>query len=177
MKKTRGILIIILIFILLYFFQINFFSWFTIRGVQPNLFVILSLFIGLFAGKKIGGIFGLVFGTILDILIGKSIGFTGIFHGAIGLLGEIFDKNFSKDSRLTIILMTAGATIVFEICMYIINIIKFKLEVEIFAFSIILLVEVVYNVMLVIILYPLMKKIGYYLENIFKNKKLLTRYF
>ena len=103
--------------------------------------------------------------------------FTGILLGAIGLLGEIFDKNFSKDSRLTIILMTAGATIVFEICMYIINIIKFKLEVEIFAFFIILLVEVVYNVMIVIILYPLMKKIGYYLENIFKNKKLLTRYF
>ncbi len=177
MKKTKGILIIVLIFILLYFFQINFFSWFTIRGVKPNLFVILSLFIGLFAGKKIGGIFGLIFGTILDILVGKSIGFTGILLGAIGLLGEIFDKNFSKDSRLTIILMTAGATIVFEICMYIINIIKFKLEVEIFAFFIILLVEVVYNVMIVIILYPLMKKIGYYLENIFKNKKLLTRYF
>ncbi len=177
MKKVRGTLIIVLIFILLYFFQINFFSWFTIRGVKPNLFVILSLFIGLFAGKKIGGICGIVFGTILDILVGRSIGFTGIILGAIGLLGEIFDKNFSKDSRLTIIFMTAGATILFEICMYVINIIKFKIEVEILAFSILLFVEVIYNVMIVIILYPLMKKIGYYLENIFKNKKLLTRYF
>ena len=177
MKKFKGIMIIILTFIVLYFIQINFFSWFTIRGVKPNIFVILSLFIGLFAGKKIGGICGLIFGIILDILIGKSIGFTGIFLGAIGLLGEVFDKNFSKDNRLTIILMTAGATVLFEICMYAVNILKFQVEFEFLAFLITLLVETVFNVMLVIIFYPLMKKIGYYLENIFKNKKLLTRYF
>ena len=177
MKKFKGILIIIGLFILIYYLQINFFSWFTIRGNMPNLFVIFALFIGLFAGKKIGGVFGLIFGVILDILVGKSIGFTGIFLGAIGLLGEVFDKNFSKDSRVTIILMTAGVTILFEICMYIVNIIKFHVEIEILAFSLMLAIEAIYNIMIVIIIYPLMKKIGYYLENIFKNKKLLTRYF
>ena len=79
MKKTKGILIIVLIFILLYFFQINFFSWFTIRGVKPNLFVILSLFIGLFAGKKIGGILGAIFGFVIDIL-GNNIIRTNSFN-------------------------------------------------------------------------------------------------
>lgn len=95
----------------------------------------------------------------------------------IGLLGEYFDKNFSKDSRVTIILMTAGATILFEICMYIVNIVKFKIPLEILPFSIILAVETIYNVLLVIILYPGIKKLGYYIENLFKGKKLLTRYF
>ena len=177
MKKFKGICIIILLFYIIYFLQINFFSWFTIRGIMPNVFVILTLFLGLFAGKKIGGIFGLIFGIILDILIGKNFGFTGIFLAIIGLLGEYFDKNFSKDNRVTIILMTVGATILFEIGMYIVNILKFKVEIEILPFVITLAVETIYNVFLIIIFYPGIKKLGYYLENIFKNKKLITRYF
>lgn len=177
MRKFKGICIIILLFYIIYFLQINFFSWFTIRGIMPNIFVILILFLGLFAGKKIGGIFGLIFGIILDILIGKSFGFNGIFLAIIGLLGEYFDKNFSKDNRVTIILMTVGSTILFEIGMYIVNILKFHIEIEILPFILTLLVETIYNVFLVIIFYPGIKKLGYYLENIFKNKKLITRYF
>lgn len=177
MKKIRGILIILLLFLVIYFLQINFFSWFTIREIMPNMFVIFTLFLGLFAGKKIGGICGLIIGLILDILIGRGIGFTGIFLGLIGLLGEYFDKNFSKDSRVTIILMTMGATMIFEIGMYVANILKFSITVELLSFIITLLVETLYNILLVIILYPGMKKLGYYIENLFKNKKLLTRYF
>ena len=168
MKKFKGICIIILLFYIIYFFQINFFSWFTIRGIMPNIFIILILFLGLF---------GLIFGIILDILIGKNFGFNGIFLAIIGLLGEYFDKNFSKDNRVTIILMTAGSTILFELCMYIVNILKFHIEVEILPFILTLLIETIYNVFLVIIFYPGIKKLGYYLENIFKNKKLITRYF
>ena len=177
MKKFKGICIIILLFYIINFLQVNFFSWFTIRGIKPNIFIILTLFLGLFAGKKIGGIFGLIFGLILDTLVGKSFGFTGIFFAIIGLLGEYFDKNFSKDNRVTIILMTAGATVLFEIGMYVINILKFHIAVEILPFIITLIVETIYNVFLVIIFYPGIKKLGYYLENIFKNKKLITRYF
>lgn len=177
MKKLKGVLIIIALFYLMYFLQTNFFSWFTIRGVMPNTFVVLVLFIGLFAGKKIGGICGLIFGIILDILVGESIGFTGIFLAIIGLLGEYFDKNFSKDSRVTIILMVTGATIVFEICNYIVRILGSHVEIEILPFILILLTEVIYNVFLVIIFYPCIKKLGYYIENLFKNKKILTRYF
>ena len=177
MKKVKGILIILLIFIIINFLQVNFFSWFTIRGIKPNLFILLILFLGLFTGKKIGSICGFIFGFIIDLLIGKTIGFTSIFLGLIGLLGEYFDKNFSKDSRLTIILMTVGSTVIFEICMYIVNIIKFQIPVEILPFILTLLIETIYNVFIVVIIYPGMKKLGYYLENIFKNKKLLTRYF
>lgn len=177
MKKVKSTLIIITIFLITYFLQINFFSWFTIRGIKPNLFIILALFMGLYTNKKISGILGLAFGIILDILIGKSIGFTGILLAMICLLGGYFDKNFSKDSRLTIILMTLGATILFEVAMYVINIVKFKLEVEIAEFALILATEVLYNIVLVIILYPGIKKLGYYIEDISKEKKLLTRYF
>lgn len=128
-------------------------------------------------GRNYGAILGLVFGVILDVLVGKSIGYTGIFLGVIGLLGEYFDKNFSKDSRVTIILMSLGATILFEVCMYITYILKFKIGAEVMEFSITLAIEAVYNMLLVIILYPGMKKLGYYIEDEYKGKKLLTHYF
>ncbi len=177
MRKIKAILIIIAIFLITYFLQINFFSWFTIRGIKPNIFIILALFMGLYSNEKICGILSLIFGVILDILIGKSIEFTGILLAMISLIGGYFDKNFSKDSRLTIILMTLGTTILFEVVMYAINIIKFKIEIEIKQFAVILAIEALYNIILVIILYPGMKKLGYYIEGLSKEKKLLTRYF
>ena len=41
----------------------------------------------------------------------------------------------------------------------------------------ILAIETLFNVILVIILYPLLQKVGYIVEGIFKNKNVLTRYF
>lgn len=73
MRRVLSIIIIFLIFILIYLLQSNFFNWFTIAGVKPNLFIILSLFIGIFIGKTYGGIIGIIFGLLLDIFIGKAL--------------------------------------------------------------------------------------------------------
>lgn len=51
----------------------NFFSWFTIAGIKPNLFIILVLMIGLFAGKIPGITCGIIEGLLLDFFIGKSV--------------------------------------------------------------------------------------------------------
>jgi len=144
---------------------------------MPNLFVIYILFIGLFVGKKMGAIFGILLGIYIDILVGKSIGFTGIMLGIIGILGEYFDKNFSKESRFTIMLMVIGATVLYEIGIYGFEVIKYSLEIELNSFLSILGVEVLFNTLLTIILYPIIQKLGYKAEEIFKAKKILTRYF
>ena len=177
MKKFLSIICLILTFFIIYFLQANFFTWFTISGVMPNLFVVLVLFIGLFIGKKLGLIFGLLFGIYLDLLLGKAIGVSGIMLGVIGLIAEHLDKNFSKDSRVTIILMVAGSTIIYEVGCYIFQILKWNVLIELLPFIKTLFIEVIFNIVLVIILYPLIQKKGYYVENLFKNKTVLTRYF
>lgn len=144
---------------------------------MPNLFIIYVLLIGLFIGKKIGAIFGVLFGFYLDILIGKSIGVTSIMLGLIGLLGEYFDKNFSKESRVTIMLMVIGATILYEIGIYGFEVIKYSIPLEIQDFVFILGIEVLFNTLLSIIIYPLIQKLGYKAEEIFKSKRILTRYY
>lgn len=144
---------------------------------MPNLFVILILFVGLFIGKKLGLIFGIIFGIYLDLLLGKAIGISGIMLGIIGLICEYIDKNFSKDSRLTMILIVAGATCFYEIGIYLFQIIKWNVAIEIIPFIKILTIETFFNVLLTIILYPLIQKIGYKVEGYFKTNNILTRYF
>lgn len=177
MKKILTIFGIFVTFFIIYFLQTNFFSWFTLAGVQPNLFVILVLFVGLFVGRVQGVVIGTIIGLLLDLFVGRNVGPTGIMLGLVGFLGGYLDKNFSKDSKITIIFMALGTTAIYEIGKYMLNVFMLKIEVEIFGYVKILLVELIYQFLLTIILYPIMRKIGYYIEGSFKKSNILTRYF
>ena len=97
--------------------------------------------------------------------------------GGIGILGEILSKNFSKDSRFIVTLMVIISTILFETTAYILGILRAGGSLELIAFFKILLIEVIFNTLITIIIYPIIKKAGYYLENLFDDKFMITRYF
>ena len=177
MKKTLINISFIITFFLLYFLQLNFFSWFKIAGVMPNLFIILVFYIGLFIGRSMGLTYGIIFGLLLDLLVGEKIGMTAIMLGTIGIIGGVFDKNFSKDSRITIMIMVIGTTIIFETGMYILRYAILGSSIEILSFIKILVAETFFNVIITIIFYPLIQKTGHSVENQYKGNKILTRYF
>lgn len=177
MKKGLATIMLILVFFIVYFFQVNFFSGFTIAGIKPNLFVIFILFIGLYAGAKVGIPFGFCVGLFLDIIIGKTMGASSVMYSLVALIGGYFDKNFSKESRITIMLMIMGSTVIYELGIYIFQIAQLSINIESTAFLKILIIETIYNIILAIIFYPLMQKLGYKVEDIYKGNKILTRYF
>lgn len=177
MKKLAVIMCLMVVLIIIYLLQVNFFSWFNLAGIKPNLFIILVLTIGLFSGKSIGTAFGIFFGISLDFFIGKSVGISGIMLGIIGFLGGYLDKNFSKDSRITIIVMITLSTVIYEIGSYILNYFINSVYIDIFSFIKILLIELIFNAIITIIIYPLIMKFGYKIEDCFKENKILTRYF
>ena len=177
MKKFTINIILIILAIIIYFLQENFFSWFTINGVMPNLFIIFVLCIGLFSKKTMGTVYGIVIGLVLDYLVGTKIGVNAVLLGLVGFLAAVFDKNFSKDSRITIMLLVAGMTIAFEVVKYAISYAVLGTSIEIVIFLKILIVEAIYNVVISIIIYPLMKKYGYAIEEEYRGNKILTRYF
>ena len=177
MKRTIINVMLVITAIIIYFLQINFFNWFTIAGVMPNLFIILALFIGLFTNKNLGAIYGISIGLIVDLLTNQIIGINAVVYGIVGFLAGIFDKNFSKDNRITIIFIVISATIISETIVYFLNYLIINTNLNILAFIKILSIETVYNVLISIILYPLIQKAGYYIENEYKGNRILTRYF
>lgn len=177
MRKILTVVGLIIVFLLIYFLQVNIFGAFTIAGIKPNLFVIYVLFIGLFANQFLGISLGVIFGLVLDFLYGKAIGPSAVMLCIIGYLGAYFDKNFSKENKLTIIFMVAGSTLIYELGVYFLNSFILDFEREMFYFIKIVLVEILYNVLLSIILYPLIQKVGYIIDRNFKKNNILTRYF
>ena len=144
---------------------------------MPNLFVIFILVIGLFYNKIAGVTYGIACGILLDLFIGRKVGISAIMLGAVGLIGGIFDKNFSKESRITIMIMVIISTIVYEAGAYGIGYFIYAYSFEIFEFIKILAIECLYNVIITIILYPIMQNLGYKIEEEYKGSKILTRYF
>lgn len=177
MKKAVITICFILIFIIIYLLQINLFSWFNISGVKPNLFIVLVLTIGLFAEKTIGITFGIFFGFILDLLIGKNIGISATMYGITGFIGGYLSKNFSKDSRITIITIIAATTFIFEIGIILLNFLINQIHIGFWYLLKTLTIEIMYNSIITIIIYPLIIKFGYVIEDIFRKDKMFTRYF
>lgn len=177
MKKAIINILLIVSFLIIYFLQVDFFSWFKIAGVMPNLFVILVLFIGLFQNQVYGITYGVLFGLLIDLFIGKKVGISAVMLGIIGLIGATFDKNFSKENRITLIVMVMVSTIIYEIGSYILGYFIYKYSIELVSFLKILLVENIYNAILTIILYPIIQNLGFKIEEEYKGNKILTRYF
>lgn len=177
MKKTSITILLILTFLIIFFLQANIFQNFTIAGVMPNLFVIFILFVGLYANATLSVLVGVIGGLIIDLVYSKTIGITAIMLCIIGYLGAYFDKNFSKENKFTILLMVIGATAIYEFGLYSLQVILMEFDFEIIEFIKILLIEILYNSLLSIILYPLIKKAGYAIDRNFKENNLLTRYF
>ena len=177
MKKILIGVITYIVFLVIYFLQSNFFNWFTIAGVSPNLFVMLILFLGLFAGSSFSMIMGLIVGITLDFMSGRVLGISAIMFCLVGILSGYIDKNFSKESKLTIMIMVIGTTIFYEVGHYLFSVVILEMTPEIKKFVKILIIEVLYNSILTIILYKLILKVGYKMEEFFKQKNILTRYF
>lgn len=177
MKRILAIIYLLIAFLIIYFLQSNFFSWFNIAGIMPNLFIILTLFIGLYGGEFLGVFLGTAFGFFLDSVIESNIGPNMLMLAIIGLIAGIFSRTFSKENILIVLALVAIATILCESGIYIFDTVSNNLDFEITSFIKILAVELIYNVLLTIIFFPLIKKLGYKIEAIFKNQKVITKLF
>lgn len=173
MKKASDIFFIILIFFIIYFLQSNFFTWFNIAGIMPNLFVILIMLMGLFMKKKAGFIFGIIFGLLIDLFIGARIGINAISLAIVGLSAEILDKNFSKDNRITVMFLTSILTLLAEVLVYILQVLFCNANMQILEFTKVIVIEIIYNAILIAIIYPGFLSFGSKIENDFTENSFL----
>ncbi len=93
-----------------------------------------------------------------------------------GFFAGKLDKNFSKDNKITLMSLIAILTLVSEIITIFISMVMAGQHIEILSFIKIILVEILYNVILTIILYPLILRFGQKLENDFINNNSFLRF-
>ncbi|CDD26834.1 unknown [Clostridium sp. CAG:452] len=73
-------------------------------------------------------------------------------------------------------LISMGTTLICEIIAYIYKMIN-GASIEVLTFLKIVLIEIIFNLMIIIIIYPLIRKLGEKLEQVFNEDKILTKYF
>ena len=73
-------------------------------------------------------------------------------------------------------LISVGTTLICEIIAYIYKIIN-GASIEVLTFLKIVLIEIIFNLMIIIIIYQLIRKLGEKLEQVFNEDKILTKYF
>ena len=176
MKKIISVLGIVIIFLSIYFLQSNFFSWFNIYSIKPNLFMIFVIFLGLFLGKEYGLTFGILLGLILDLFSSQIIGINAISLGAAGLLAGILAKNFSIEHKFTFIIIASLLTFIGESVYYALEIILSEAEVQLIIFIRILLIEIIFNDLIIIIIYPVLNKIGAKLKMMLEDETNYIKY-
>lgn len=153
MRKTLTIIIIFLIIGLTIFFQANLLEVIPLNGTSANLGIVLIASVGLICGKLVGGFIGAIYGLIYDILFGRAIGIYLCAYFLIGIMSGALNKNFSKDNKVSMIFLISILTVIFEISIYLLFVLLRSYEFELIGVAFIIAKEVIYNVLLVIILY------------------------
>lgn len=177
MKKFLAIFCVVIVFLIIYIIQSNFFSWFNILGIKPNLFIIFSVILGLYLGKEYGLFWGIIFGLIMDLFCSSIIGLNAIVLGIVGLISGILEKNFSREHKFTILFIITILTFLGEIIKYSLILLISHEELQIIVFSKILLIEVIFNVLITIIIYPAICKAGETLAKVLIDNRKQIKYF
>lgn len=73
--------------------------------------------------------------------------------------------------------ITCIETIICEIVNYTMQTILFKSTIDLLAFGRIIFIELLFNTMIIIIIYPILIKMGELIERVFTEDKTLTRYY
>lgn len=167
-------LILLIIFLFIYFLQANIFPIITISGIVPNLFVMFILFIGLYANSFLAIMFGVLAGLWIDSIYGSCLGITSACLTIVGFIASWFDSLWSKDEKISIIIMVVVSTIIFEMTSFFLKSVILEFEFELLPFLKILAIECLYNALLTIILFKPFKKLGYKMERNLKRNNMYT---
>ena len=141
-------LIVLGVMIVFIWLQINLLNAVPLFGVKPNVGIVLVVALSIFCGQGIGISVGLVQGILTDILFGKAIGIYTFLFFLVGLFGGKMSKGFSKENKGTLMMITAGATIVFEVISYLLFCVIYEYDFALIPSLKTILLEGIYNIFL-----------------------------
>lgn len=153
MKKVLVGIIVFLVIIFLLLLQINLLNVVTLFGASANIGIILVSIIGVMCGTTVGIMVGSSYGLMIDIIAGKSIGLYMLLYMLLGYLCGKVGKGFSKESKMTMTIITVIATALFEIATYVVCVMVYKYEKSFIMLIFTILKEAIYNMIIALILF------------------------
>ncbi len=81
-------------------FQSTLFTFFQIKGVRPDLLIILVIFVALFRGPVEGGKAGFLAGLLEDLVVGQFIGMNAFIKMFVGIVVGLFEKRLYRENLL-----------------------------------------------------------------------------
>lgn len=177
MKKNIIIIFLLIISYLVFFIQMAFFNNIAMWGVKPNLILIYLTLLVTYTNKPAYIFVAIIAGLIIDFSSSSIIGATTLSLLTATLIVEKFNNIIYTSSIYVDILKIAVATIVYGIIYYLLCIAIKQSNFEGLVFLKILGIEIIYNTLIVMIIYPATSFIGSKLKAIYKNNNMLTRYF
>lgn len=150
--------------------QATLFSHLAIFGVTPDTGLILIVSYAILRGDIEGAIFGFCAGLVQDALGGTVIGFFALLGFLTGYIcGKPF-REFFKDNYFLPFFVVVGVSLVYQIVLYIGNILIFGQLEFWFYFRIIILPKTIYTALLSVPLYALLHFINVQVERLEESR-------
>ena len=146
MRNFWASVIVFFVIVFCFWFQFNILNLIPLFGVTANIGIIFVVALGILCGKTAGITLGLTYGILSDILLGKSIGVYMILYLLIGYLSGKISYSFSKENKSSIVMMSALATLIFEVICYLMFVIIYGYEFEFFGTIGTIILECIYNI-------------------------------
>lgn len=108
MSKVFKGLALLIIFVL----QSTLLSFIEIKGVKPDILLIVIVIFSVFGGSLEGSIYGLIGGILQDIFFGHAVGFNMLIYMLIGFIFGEISKNLFKEKFVTVMSMVVLATFI-----------------------------------------------------------------
>ena len=148
MKEFWTGVILFFVIICSLWLQLNLFNIVPLFGIKANIGIVLVVALSILCGLRIGISVGIVYGLLLDCLLEKSVGIFTLLFFLVGFFCGKASNRFSKENKTSIILITAGTTIIFEILSYMFFVVNYKYDIDIFHIIKTIIIEVIYNVII-----------------------------
>ena len=158
-----------IIIIICFLLQTTVFQSLTFANITPNILIIVVSSFGFMRGKKEGMYIGFLCGALIDIFYAQVLGGYALLFMYIGYLNGFFRKLFfPEDFKLPMVLI-AASDFVYNFVIYFF-LFLFRNRLEFFYYlSHVILPELVYTLLMMIVLYFIILKINYRLEEIEKR--------
>ena len=165
----KRILMYIVLILLAFMLQNNFFATVTWINITPNLILIITFIFGFIRGRVDGMLIGFFGGLLTDFFFGTSVGYYALIYLFIGYFNGVLGSIFYDDYLNTPILLCIANDLVFSLYVFVTS---FLLNgVTNFGYYLIkiILPEIVYTSVITLIVYRPLQGFNKWIEKIEKR--------